>query len=239
MLKGMVPQNVLLLDSELLNRDLLGNHLRHAGFKVFACESCAEAGKLIPQKKFRLAIINSRFGEKAILEIIAQLHSFEIDALVFLLSQQNLDADSFARMKVHDTILKPYRLEEVSVKLKHAQELSALREAVRTCTERIRKLEDELKGYRSVEDQVKIPDLAAVEVTAEGTAASGNHQRDTDGQGNAEEQDQLSEDGSMEKSFFGDTDVFTQIRKLDELRKAGILTESEFNHKKKELLKRI
>lgn len=235
----MVPQNILLLDSELLNRDLLGNHLRHTGFKVFACESCAEAGKLIPQKKFRLAIINNRFGEKAIKEIIDQLHSFEIDALVFLLSQQNPDADSIARMKVHDTILKPYRLEEVSVKLKHAQELSALRGAVRTFTERMRKLEDELKGYRSVEDQVKIPDLAAIEATAEDTASSGNHQKDTDRRRNAGEEDRQAEDGTTEKSFFGDTDVFTQIRKLDELRKAGILTESEFNHKKKELLKRI
>jgi len=235
----MVPQNILLLDSELLNRDLLGNHLRHAGFKVFACENCAEAGKLIPQKKIRLAIINSRFGEKAIKGIIGLLHSFEIDALVFLLSQQIPDADSLARMKVHDTIIKPYRLEEVGLKLKHAQELSALREAVRTCTERIRKLEDELKGYRSVEDQVKIPDLATVEVTAEDAFPSGNSQIDRNKKLSAAEQDPVTDEVPPEGSAAGEADVFTQIRKLDELKKAGILTDSEFNHKKKELLKRI
>lgn len=210
--------NILLVDDELLSRDLLSNHLEHDGFKVFAVESCAKARKLIPNNRFRLAIINSQFGEKDTSGLIARLRECELDSLIFLLSPQACDAESLVRMDIHETIIKPFRLEEVSVKLRHAVEIISLRGALRKSAERVRKLEEELKSFRSVEEEVKIPDLSEVELNKEDSAQKSHN---------------------MKKEKFEGDEAIEQIRKLDDLRKAGILTEDEFNNKKQELLKKI
>lgn len=210
--------NILLVDSELLSRDLLSNHLKHDGFRVFAVESCAKARKLISNNRFRLAIINSQFGEKDNRDLIARLRAYELDSLIFLLSPQAYDAESLVQMGIHETIIKPFRLEEVSVKLRHAVEIISLRKALRKSAERVRKLEEELKSFRSVEDEVKIPDLSEVELNREDSAQKSHE---------------------MKKEKFEGGEPIEQIRKLDDLRKTGILTEDEFNNKKKELLKRI
>jgi len=210
--------NILLVDSELLSRDLLSNHLKHDGFRVFAVESCAKARKLISNNRFRLAIINSQFGEKDNRDLIARLRAYELDSLIFLLSPQTYDAESLAQMDIHETIIKPFRLEEVSVKLRHAVEIISLRKALRKSAERVRKLEEELTSFRSVEDEVKIPDLSEVELNKEDSAQKSH---------------------KMKKEKFAGGEPIEQIRKLDDLRKTGILTEDEFNNKKKELLKRI
>jgi DNA-binding response OmpR family regulator len=210
--------NILLVDSELLSRDLLSNHLKHDGFRVFAVESCAKARKLISNNRFRLAIINSQFGEKDTRDLIARLRAYELDSLIFLLSPQAYNAESLAQMDIHETIIKPFRLEEVSVKLCHAVEIISLRKALRKSAERVRKLEEELTSFRSVEDEVKIPDLSEVELSREDSAQKFHE---------------------MKKEKFAGGEPIEQIRKLDDLRKTGILTEDEFNNKKKELLKRI
>lgn len=210
--------NILLVDSELLSRDLLSNHLKHDGFRVFAVESCAKARKLISNNRFRLAIINSQFGEKDNRDLIARLRAYELDSLIFLLSPQAYDAESLTRMDIHETIIKPFRLEEVSVKLRHAVEIISLRKALRKSAGRVRKLEEELTSFRSVEDEVKIPDLSEVELNREDSAQKSHE---------------------VKKEKFAGGEPIEQIRKLDDLRKTGILTEDEFNNKKKELLKRI
>ncbi len=210
--------NILLVDDELLSRDLLSNHLKHDGFNVFAVESCAKARKLIPNTRFRLAIINSQFGEKDTGDLIARLRACELDSLIFLLSPKACDAESLVRMDIHETIIKPFRLEEVSVKLRHAVEIISLRGALHKSAKRVRKLEEELKSFRSVEEEVKIPDLSEVELNKEDSAQKSHNM--------------------IKEKFEGD-EAIEQIRKLDDLRKAGILTEDEFNNKKQELLKKI
>ena len=218
--------NILIVDNELLTRDLLTNHLKHLGLKVFAVESGKGAGKLIPQEAFRLAIVNSRFGDKAVKEIIDQLHKFEIDALVFLISAQSTDAESLSRLGAFDTFVKPFRLEDVSLKIGHARELVTLRRAIRSSAEKIHRLEQELTRFQNVEEQVKIPDLTAIEVDTGRPEKVPASEKEVGG-------------GETEAARAASGDAVGLIRQLDALRKAGILSEAEFNSKKKELLKRI
>lgn len=235
----MSTHNILLVDSELLSRDLLSNHLKHNDFKVFAVESCAKARKLIPNNRFRLAIVNSQFGEKEIRNLIDRLRSYELDSLIFLLSPQACDAESLARMDIHETIIKPFRLEEVSVKLSRAVETISLRKALRKSAERVRKLEQELSKFRSVEDEVKIPDLSEVELNKEDSAQQTGGMKKEKVAGAAKVPGYGTEELSRESKNFQGDEAIEQIKKLDDLRKAGILTEDEFNNKKQELLKRI
>ncbi|MFH0801980.1 MAG: response regulator [bacterium] len=237
----MVLNNILLVDKELLSRDLLTNHLKQNGFRVFAAESCTEAGKLISRNRFRLAIINSRLGEKETGEIISRLRKGEPGVLIYLLLPQPtvLDAENMARRGIHDTIVKPFRLDEVKTKLSRGVELLTLRQTVHRLSERVRVLEKKLISYQEVEEEVKIPDLSELEVDVNDLPPPESGETGGGLKSGAMEggiPDELVLPGG--KNSRG-ADAIEQIRRLDELRLAGILTEKEFNIKKKDLLKRI
>jgi DNA-binding response OmpR family regulator len=224
----MTEENVLLVDSELLTRDLLGNHLKHLGMNVLAVENSVAARKLVPGSRFRLALLSEKVGDKGLQEIIACLREHEIDSLVILLTTQIRDTAYLESRQLFDTIVKPFRLEDVRLKLSHAVEIVSLRRALRASAEKLKKLEKELAAYETAAEEVAIPDLSALE--DETGAAAGSRKVDRPapdaGKGMAEGMEQ-------------DDDLFDKIRKLDILRKAGILTPVEFTRKKKELLDRI
>lgn len=237
----MVLNNILLMDKELLSRDLLTNHLKQNGFRVFAAESSSEAGKLINRNRFRLAIINSRLGEKETGEIISRLRKYEPDVLIYLLLPQPavLEAENMARRGIHDTIIKPFRLDEVKIKLSRGVELLTLRQAVRKLSERVRVLEKKLKSYQDIEEEVKIPDLSELEIDVDDLPAMESGQMESGLQSGPEGGEVPGESVPPAGKNSRAADAIEQIRRLDELRLAGILTEKEFIVKKKDLLKRI
>lgn len=219
----MPEENVLLVDSELLTRDLLGNHLRHMGFKVFAVETATAALKLVPQSKFRLAVVSDKIGDKPLNELITSLQANEADSLVFLVTAQAREASYLESRQLFDVIVKPFRLEEVSVRFRHAVENISLRRALRTSAEQVSRLQREVTAFGDAAEEVVIPELSSLQDDGDGTEAASIVRS-------------VPEDSVTEEA--GD-DVFDKIRKLDILRKAGILTSGEFNRKKKELLDRI
>ncbi len=219
----MPEENVLLVDSELLTRDLLGNHLRHMGFKVFAVETATAALKLVPQSKFRLAVVSDKIGDKPLNELITSLQAIEADSLVFLVTAQAREASYLESRQLFDVIVKPFRLEEVSVRFRHAVENISLRRALRTSAEQVSRLQREVTAFGDAAEEVVIPELSSLQDDGDGTEAVSRVRS-------------VPEDPVTEEA--GD-DVFEKIRKLDILRKAGILTSGEFNRKKKELLDRI
>lgn len=239
----MAPQNILLVEKELLSRDLLSNHLRHFGFTVHLASGSSEALKRIQRSKFSLAIISSLVGEKALGELIARIRAGRRDPVIFLIASQPgaFNTDSLKKIGAYDTIVKPFRLEDVKLKMQHALELLALRKKNQLYSEKLQRLEKPLKGREPVEERVKIPDLASLELDESSQA----------GEPEAAGADRPSPSRSAllqgEKEYLKHKhepagpagDVFEQIRRLDELRKSGILTEREFTGKKTELLERI
>ncbi|MBW7995058.1 MAG: response regulator [Candidatus Glassbacteria bacterium] len=222
----MSEENVLLIDSELLTRDLLGNHFKHMGFKVFAVDNSSAALKLIPQSRFHLAVISEKVGDKSLQEIVSCLRTHDADSLVFLVTSRARDAGYLESRCLYESIVKPFRLEEVSVKFHHAVENISLRRALRASVDQVRKLKSELAAYGDAAEEVAIPELAELKAEGAGNGREGTDTVSSPGKDNMVESD--SED-----------DVFEKIRKLDVLRNAGILTSGEFNRKKKELLDRI
>jgi len=219
----MSEENVLLVDNELLTRDLLGNHLKHMGFKVLAVENSIAARKLIPGSRFRLALIGDKVGDKSLRELIACLGEHEIDSLVFQVTSQVRDSAYLEQRQLYDAIIKPFRLEEVGLKLRHAVETIALRRALRSSADKIKRLEKELAACGEAAEEVAIPGLSELEA-------------------DSQEQEYGQETGAKESAGEAqepEDDLFEKIRKLDVLRKAGILTSGEFSRKKKELLDRI
>ncbi len=227
----MPEKNVLLVDSELLTRDLLGNHLRHMGFEVFAVETASAALKLVPRGSFRLALLSDKIGDRQLKELVGRLRAHEADALVFLVTPRACEAAYLESRRIYDLIVKPFRLEEVSVRLRHAVESISLRRALRASAEKISRLERELAAFGEAAEEVRIPDLSTLK--DDGTGAAPGPEKSAE---NMPGPRPARSEPSAEKA--GD-DMFEKIRKLDILRKAGILTSGEFNRKKKELLDRI
>ncbi len=227
----MPEENVLLVDSELLTRDLLGNHFSHMGFKVFAVETASAALKLVPQSKFRLAVVSDKIGEKPLKELVSRLHGQQADSLVFLVTAQVRDVGYLESRGLYDLIVKPFRLEEVSVRFRHAVENISLRRALRVSADKINRLEREMAAYGDAAEEVSIPDLSSLE--DDGAAVETGAEKNGGSKSAPEPAPEVSAASEAED------DVFEKIRKLDILRKAGILTSGEFNRKKKELLDRI
>ncbi len=238
----MALHNILLVDNELLSRELLTNHLKHNDFAVQVAADSQEAVKIISRNRFPLAIISSGIGEKPVSELIARIRAKQKDSLVYLLVSQAgaYDADKLEKIGVYDTIIKPFRLEDVKLKLRHALELLTLKDNTRKLSEKLQRLQNQLKRYETVENYVKIPDLSSIELPEyelgqESQTVGANLGQPAQipvqpGEKSYRKQQQSIESGN---------NTIEQIRQLDKLRKAGILTEQEFKNKKKELLKRI
>jgi len=238
----MARLNILLVDNELLSRELLTNHLKHQEFTVKVAADSTEAVKIISRNTFPLAIISNGIGEKEAGELIARIHARQKDTLIFLLVAQAgvYDADSLKKLGAHDTIVKPFRLEDVKLKLGHALELLALKENVCKLSEKLQTLKNRLKRYEEIENRIKIPDLSLIELP-ENERKPESRKVLTNLEHSSQIPVQLGEKAyrKQQQNSQAEDKTIKQIRQLDQLRKAGILTDKEFQDKKKELLKRI
>ena len=150
------------------------------------------------------------------------------------------DVDSLDKIGAYDTIVKPFRLEDVKLKMRHALELLALRENACKFSGKLQRLESRLRQYEQLENRGKISDHSSLELPEpaqgkESPAVDKNRAQAVSdpvrpGEKTYRPQRQTKVQGS---------DTIEQIRRLDELRMAGILTGQEFKAKKKELLERI
>jgi DNA-binding response OmpR family regulator len=238
----MAKSNVLLVDNELLSRDLLTNHLQHEGFAVRVAADSAEALKILARKKYPLAIVSSGIGEETVCELIARIHKRKKDSLVYLLVSQAgaYDADRLVEIGAYDIIVRPFRLENVKLKMRNALELLALKTKAREFSEKLQQLENSLKRYETVKERVKIPDLSSVEIQVDekkqdSRTVEQNHKGPSHIPAWIGDKEYRKQQRAIESSDA----TIEMIRQLDELHKAGILTEQEFKEKKKELLKRI
>lgn len=233
---------MLLVDNELLSRDLLKNHLQQEGFAVRVVSDSAEAFKALARTKYPLAIVSNGIGEETVCELIARIHSRQKDSLVFLLVSQAgaYDADRLVDIGAYDIIVRPFRLENVKLKMRNALELLALKTKAREYSERLKRLENSLQQYETVRERVKIPDLSSVEIKTDD-----QKQYSQTAEQNPNEQSHIpawigdKEYRKQKRAVESSDTTIEMIRQLDELQKAGILTEQEFIEKKKELLKRI
>ena len=240
----MAQQDILIVDSELLTRDLLIKMLSRTGFNVHAVSEFSEAEKTIGIKKFPLAMISSKPGDKEIRKMVGKLRKRCSDCMVFLLSSPpgSYEADTLFSMGVHDVIVKPFRLEEVKLKVRHAGEILSLRRKLKTAEIQLRKFQDRNRVAVNPAETVEIPDLESLEKVE---LAESEASVDKSEEKNSKEQNTGSEVEKAYKRQAGAVstgsgqDSIEQIKRLDELRKSGIITTAEFESKKKELLDRI
>lgn len=234
--------SVLVVDTEMLNRDLLVSHLRHAGFHVEAASGVPDAEKILAGGKgFPIALVSLALGEKAANRLTGMVKESASEAVVFLLgtSPGSQDAAIVARLGAWDMIVKPLRLEDLKIRLAQAVEVFELRS--RAAVSRASRAAGGNRRLRPLDEEIHIPELSEIvsdedgrEQKRSGAAGSGGDAvRDIPGS--------VVEEAYRRRQraeYFGG-DAIEQIRRIGELCKSGILTEKEFNDKKKELLSRI
>ena len=242
----MVRQDILIADSELLTRDLLKKMLSRAGFNVHAVSEFVEAEQEIAQKKFTLAMISSKPGDKEVKKMVGRLRKQRADCVVFLLSSPpgGYEADSLLSLGIHDVIIKPFRLEEVKLKVRHANEILCLKQKLRKAENLLGKLQDKTRAVVDPAKTVEIPDLESlekIELTEsefpEIQAGESVNTEKSQASGSEVEKAYKRQAGVIPAG--SGQDAIEQIKRLDELRKGGIITAAEFDSKKKELLERI
>ncbi len=235
---------VLLVDSEVFSRDLLTNHLRHTGFSVAAASGVPEAEKLIAtHKAYPLAILSLAPGEKAAARLTGMLHESAQETVVLLIAPHAGAAESelLARTGAWDVLIKPFRLEEVKVRLAQAVEVFELRRKLRAALKKLAESEARPHRTRPLEQEVRIPEVSELLVDEPSTSEAAAAVKDSP------ERTVRDVPGSQVESSYrrqqrkaeSEADTFEQLKRLNELYKAGVLSDKEFNDKKKELLSRI
>ena len=234
---------ILLVESEVFSRDLLTNHFRHNGFSVAAAAGAPEAEKLIAtHKTFPLAVISLAPGEKTAARLTGMLHENAQETVVMLISQNPGAAESgiLARTGAWDVLIKPFRLEEVKVRLAQAVEVFELRRKLQAALKRLGEEASRTRRSRPVDQEIRIPEVSELLMAEEAQSLSDatvepsdRTVRDVPGV-----QVEVSYKRQQRKAEH-ETDTIDQIRRLNELYKSGILSEKEFSEKKKELLSRI
>lgn len=236
--------SVLVVDTEMLNRDLLMNHLRHGGFNVETAAGVPEAEKILARGKgFPIALISLTLGEKAAARLTGMVKESASEAVVFLLGTGggSREADTVARLGAWDMIVKPFRLEDLKIRLAQAVEVFDLRRRAFAVANRSRQAAAPKRRIRALDEEVRIPDLSEIVAVEDGndqkrggeSGAGAGTVRDIPGS-TVEEAYRRRQRAAQSGG-----DAIEQIRRLGELCKSGILTEKEFNDKKRELLSRI
>ena len=180
-------------------------------------------------------------GDKAVGHLTGKLKESVNETVIFLLGARAgaQDVEAVSRLGAWDLIVKPFRSEELKTCLTQAVEVFELRQRASGAAV-ARMTGTQKRRPRMIEEQVRIPDLS--ELVPDDEALNSR-------QGRSEVRERVIKDvpdSVVEESYrrrqhamTAEGDIIEQIRRLGELCKSGILTEKEFNEKKKELLSRI
>ncbi len=140
--------DILVVDDELLLRDVLYDYLTRQGFSVFLAASGEKAVELARKQRFHLALVDIKMPGMSGLEVTIELKKLDPRLLIVIMTgYPSLNsAVSAIKSGAAEYIVKPFRLEELKrIILKNLETLDTEYENLKL-KERIRELEGKLGG---------------------------------------------------------------------------------------------
>ncbi len=166
----MPETRVLVVDDERSMRELLSITLRQAGYTVALAEGGAPAIDLLRRETFDLVVTDLRMQETDGMEVLRAALELAPDTVVVVVTAYASTETAVEAMKLgaYDYITKPFKLDEIRVKLANALERKRLKEENRA-------LRRQLGKDRAFENFVgKSPGMLAVFELIRKTADSGS-----------------------------------------------------------------
>lgn len=110
-----MAKNILVVDDELLIRDLLYDYFSERGWEVSVCDSGERAMEVLKTRKFHVALVDLRMPEIDGISLIRKIKSFYPSLAVVLMTAfpSTETAIEALRLKVDDYIIKPFNINKL------------------------------------------------------------------------------------------------------------------------------
>ena len=146
---------ILVVDDDSLIIDLLNEYLAGYGYDIIKAGSGEEALLKIKSMRIDLALVDLKMPGMDGLETVEHIAEIDHDLVTILMTgYPTLDSSVKAmRLGASDYILKPFKLQEVSLAVKNAIKQRGLRREVKSLRARVSELE---KSMSDRKDSIKI-----------------------------------------------------------------------------------
>ncbi len=114
----------LVVDDEVNIRKALTLLLAETGFETYQGSGLAEAGLLIAQHYFDLAIVDLRLGDGSGIDLLKELKDISPDTVVLIITAFASTETAITAMKLgaYDYVTKPFNIDEIRIVLKNIKE---------------------------------------------------------------------------------------------------------------------
>jgi DNA-binding NtrC family response regulator len=211
--------SILIVDDDPFLRDLLVRYFTQQGYNVRAVESGIEAKQEMEKSSFQIVVIDILLSEMTGIELVDDLKVMDPEIITILMTGHPSLETALAALKkgVQDYLVKPFRLEQLHEVLKRCLENKQI-----LCENK--KLKEELGDARRQLDKYQSLIRQSHLVT---TLESGD-QQSGHSWGNAAYRFQ-----SLHNK---ETTLEDRVHKLALLKEEGLITEDEFEAKRKQLM---
>ena len=109
------PKSVLVVDDELLIRDLLYDFFTERNWSVAVCDSSDRAMEQLKTRRFDIALVDLKLPESDGLALIGKVKAFfpELPTMIITGFPSLDSAISAVRLKVEDYVVKPFNINKL------------------------------------------------------------------------------------------------------------------------------
>ncbi len=221
---------ILVVDDELLLRDVLFDYLTRQGYEVSMAPSGEKALEIARNDRFHLALVDIKMPGMSGLDVTARLKELYPQIIVIIMTGYPSLNTAISAIKLGATeyIVKPFRLDELNrIIAKNLSSLDTEYENLKL-KERIRELERQLNG-----DTVETGEEPGETVTAD----TPEEQPRSRGQYLSDDPASASEKYRNQTSSARKKNMEVQLQRLDRMLADRIITHEEYEKKKGEILK--
>ncbi len=114
--------NILVIDDELIMRDLLEDLLKEKGYKISTAQSGEEGLEASKKKKFDLTIVDLKMPGIGGMGVLEWAKKHDPDSMVIIITAFGSleSAQNALRLGAYDYITKPFSIEHISFAVKRA-----------------------------------------------------------------------------------------------------------------------
>lgn len=141
---------IIVVDDELLLRDLLFEFFKSHGYDVVAVEGGSQALERVRQETFDVALIDLRMPEMDGIQVTQAVHTFDPDLpIIIMTAYPSFDSAVKAlREKAYDYVIKPFKLPHLAVIVERAAKEHRLISQNRVLSERLDAAQAELSRLK-------------------------------------------------------------------------------------------
>jgi len=147
---------ILVVDDQPYILNVLSDFLFKQGYQVVLAESGEKAAEVVKGNEIQLALIDLKLNGMDGITTMHKINQIDPNILTIIVTGYPTQESSVQALKAgaYDYVTKPFKLEDLRKTIERALKEHQLRQEISDLQEKIRKMEEELREYRSKNTKV-------------------------------------------------------------------------------------